>query len=199
MVNRDGCTRFCYSIIFASSIEYFLSRVKPNVRAKGRVVNSVFLVQLRKMMVTDHSGSTRIKELPEDILLNRVCGGDSSFGRAFGEGSVGVARRIVHRGRTGNAERQWSVGSGQWAVVSGQWSVASSCSRRCGEPRKQRFFAEQPRRLSLRGSAGYKVHGRVKEFSRGLSWGKMIASKGERSQLLGSGWRTVRSLLSLES
>jgi hypothetical protein len=116
-VNRDGCTRFCYSIIFVSLIEYFLFWVKQNVRAKGHVVNSVFLVQLSKMMVTDPGGSTRIKELPEDTLLNRVCGGDSSFGRASGNGSVGVARRIVHRGRTGNAERQWPVAGGQWPVL----------------------------------------------------------------------------------
>jgi len=79
------------------------------------------------MMVTDPGGLTRIKELPEDILLNRVCGGDSSFGRAFGDGSVGVARRIVHRERTGNAEREWAVASGQWPVPAA------------------RFFAGQPR------------------------------------------------------
>ena len=141
-------------------------------------------------MVTDLGGSTRIKELPEDILLNRVCGGDSSFGRAFGDGSVRVARRIVHRGRTGNAERQWAVASGQWPVPAAGAAENQESRRSSRDSRGGCRYV---------GFAGYKVHGRVKEFSRGLSWGKMIASKGERSQLLGSGWRTVRSLLSQES
>ena len=43
-----------------------------NVGAKGRAVNSVFLVQLRKMLATDFHGSTRIVKLVEDVALNRT-------------------------------------------------------------------------------------------------------------------------------
>jgi len=35
---------------------YFCERARVNVRAKGRAVNSVFLVQLRKMFATDFHG-----------------------------------------------------------------------------------------------------------------------------------------------
>jgi hypothetical protein len=39
---------------------YFVERANENVVGKERGVNSVFLVQLRKMLATDFRGSTRI-------------------------------------------------------------------------------------------------------------------------------------------
>src|SRR5258708_28707288 len=50
---------------------FLLKRARPNVRAKWDGVNSVFLVQLRKMMAGDFLGSERIKKSVEDVLPSR--------------------------------------------------------------------------------------------------------------------------------
>ncbi len=52
----------------------FVERARVNVGAKGRGVNSVFLVQLRKMFATDFHGSTRVVNLVEDVRLSRTEG-----------------------------------------------------------------------------------------------------------------------------
>ncbi|MGA9975617.1 MAG: hypothetical protein WBP98_12475, partial [Candidatus Sulfotelmatobacter sp.] len=57
---------------------------RVNVRAKGRAVNSVFLVQLRKMLAADFRGSARIKGLVRDVSLSRIGGVDSVCGTARG-------------------------------------------------------------------------------------------------------------------
>jgi hypothetical protein len=54
--------------------DYFLLRANQNVRAKERLVNSVFLVQLRKMFATDLHGCSRIKNLADDGAVSRVEG-----------------------------------------------------------------------------------------------------------------------------
>ena len=74
------------------------------VRAKGRGVNSVFLVQLRKMLATDFRGWARIKELDRDVSLSRMEGLASVCGRALEGNLFGARKLIVHRGCTGNAE-----------------------------------------------------------------------------------------------
>jgi hypothetical protein len=86
-----------------------------NVRAKGRAVNSVFLVQLRKMLATDFRGWARMENLLGEMVLSRTEGLGSVWGRVLGKNFLGVKKLIVHRGCTGNAERQ-----GQGAGVSGE-------------------------------------------------------------------------------
>jgi hypothetical protein len=86
---------------------------RVNVRAKGRAVNSVFLVQLRKMLATDFRGWARMENLLEDMVLSRAVGLGSVWGRVLEKNFFRVGKLIVHRGCTGNAERQWSVISGQ--------------------------------------------------------------------------------------
>jgi hypothetical protein len=80
-----------------------------NVRAKGRVVNSVFLVQLRKMLVADFvypQGLRTWRKNPLEPRAGRGSSGRREEGNEYAEG----ARRVVHRGRTGNAEREpWRV------------------------------------------------------------------------------------------
>src|SRR5580700_289775 len=94
----------------------FVERARVNVRAKERAVNSVFLVQLRKIVATDFRGSARMKGPVRDVSLSRMKGLGSVWRRAWREDFLNVEKLIVHRGCTGNAES------------SGQWSVASSCS-----------------------------------------------------------------------
>ena len=91
-----------------------------NVRAKGRAVNSVFLVQLRKIVATDFRGLARMENLLEDMVLSRTEGLGSVSGRVLEEFLPGSGHGIVHRGCTGNAES-----SGQWAVVSDQFLFPS--------------------------------------------------------------------------
>jgi bacillopeptidase F (M6 metalloprotease family) len=52
------------------SLEIFM-RAKVTVRAKGSLVNSVFLVQLRKKVATDFRGSARIKQRLRDASFYR--------------------------------------------------------------------------------------------------------------------------------
>jgi hypothetical protein len=54
--------------------EFFRERARPNVRAKGRGVNPIFLVQLRKMLAADFRGGTRIKQSGRDVSLSRLQG-----------------------------------------------------------------------------------------------------------------------------
>ena len=70
-----------------------------NVRAKGRGVNSVFLVQLRKMFATDFRGSARIVNLVEEVTLSRTEGAGSVW-RKCGRRKIFVQWRgwIVHTG-----------------------------------------------------------------------------------------------------
>jgi hypothetical protein len=117
----DGVADFCLLIPrrvhgwFLSSAEFdfiFWLRANQNVRAKERPVNSVFLVQLRKMVAGDFCGSRRIKNFFRDALVSRSEGLSSVCGGALGEKAERGRQRIVHRGCTGNAERQWLVVSG---------------------------------------------------------------------------------------
>ena len=102
---------------------FLVERARVNVRAKGRGVNSVFLVQLRKMFATDFQGLARIVNLVEDMTLSRT-GGLGSVGKGLGEEKAGrVERRIVHRGCTGNAERQLPATSHQLPVLTAKVSV----------------------------------------------------------------------------
>jgi hypothetical protein len=77
--------------------------------------------------------------MARDVSLSRVQGACSVYGRAV-EGSLGRSGQwIVHRGCTGNAERQWSVIGGQWSVLG---------SRPWGEPRQKAL-------VELLGSCAY--------------------------------------------
>jgi hypothetical protein len=82
----------------------FVERARVNVRAKERAVNSVFLVQLRKIVATDFRGSARIKDLVSDVSLSRVEGLGSAGGRVPVRNFLRAGKLIVHRGCTGNAE-----------------------------------------------------------------------------------------------
>jgi hypothetical protein len=66
-------------VIGRGLIGFFCLMANQNVRAKGRAVNSVFLVQLRKMVATDFRGSTRIKNSFKDVRLSRTEGAGSVF------------------------------------------------------------------------------------------------------------------------
>jgi len=54
-----------------------VERAKLNVRAKWRRVNSVFLVQLRKMLDADFRGMGEIKDLVKGMPLSRTEGSGS--------------------------------------------------------------------------------------------------------------------------
>jgi hypothetical protein len=133
---RDGCCELrlviprCFRGRLPSWPRYdFLLRANQNVRAKERAVNSVFLVQLMKMVATKFHGLARIKNFFRDRAVSRLEGLGTDCGGASGEKVRGVGQRIVHRGCTGNAERQWSVASGQWSV---RFLLASLGGRRRG-------------------------------------------------------------------
>jgi hypothetical protein len=114
---------------FVSSTEFWFSfyeRARVNVRAKGRAVNSVFLVQLRKMLDKYFGGLAWSVKIVEEVVLSRMKGVGSVWERAVEGIFRGWGQGIVHRHCTGNAETQWSVASGQWSVFR---------SRLCGEPR----------------------------------------------------------------
>jgi hypothetical protein len=104
---------------------YFVERANENVEGKGRGVNSVFLVQLRKRVGMDFRGSERIKNRVEDTLVTRLRGGGLRGEEACVGKYARVGRRFVHRGCTGNAER--GVGSDLWSevglrvVIEGEW------------------------------------------------------------------------------
>jgi len=72
-----------------------------NVRAKGRAVNSVFLVQLRKIVATDFWGSARMEGLLENMVLSRAEGLGSLCGRVssgvFWEMGAGDCSQGLHR------------------------------------------------------------------------------------------------------
>jgi len=82
----------------------FAERARVNVRAKGRAVNSVFLVQLRKMLAADFRGSAGMENLLEDVVLSRTEGLGSVLGRGLEKNLFRAGKVIVHRGCTGNAE-----------------------------------------------------------------------------------------------
>ena len=97
-----------------------------NVRAKGRAVNSVFLVQLRKIVATDFHGLARMENLLEDRVLSRTEGLGSVCGTEVDGFPGRPGQWIVHRGCTGNAE---SSGRGQGSVSRGQWpALAPGCA-----------------------------------------------------------------------
>jgi hypothetical protein len=86
-----------------------------NVRVKGRAVNSVFLVQLRKIVATDFRGSARMKTFwkiccQAALWAWVLCAGECRA-EFLGNGSRGLC--------TGVAQEM------QKAVVSGKGSVAS--------------------------------------------------------------------------
>jgi len=85
-----------------------------NVRAFGCWVNSVFLVQLRKMLGAGFGGSMRIANLRQLVAVGgleaRVPFWESRGGGMF----------------TGGAQ-EMQKDSGQWAVISGQ-SFVSDCA-----------------------------------------------------------------------
>jgi hypothetical protein len=87
--------------------EFFCQRAKSNVRAKGREVNSIFLVQLRKMLVENFCGATQGKRLGRDVALSRLQGAASLCRGALAEETASPGMRVVHRACTGNAERRW--------------------------------------------------------------------------------------------
>jgi hypothetical protein len=62
------------------------------------------------MLATDFRGWARIKDLDRDVSLSRMEGLGSVWGGALRKDFFRVGKLIVHRGCTGNAERQWSVG-----------------------------------------------------------------------------------------
>jgi hypothetical protein len=114
---------------FVSSTEFWFSfyeRARVNVRAKGRAVNSVFLVQLRKMLDKYFGGLAWSVKIVEEVVLRRMKGVGSVWERAVEGIFRAWGQGIVHRHCTGNAETQWSVASAQWSVFR---------SRLCGEPR----------------------------------------------------------------
>jgi hypothetical protein len=73
-------------------------------------------------------GSTGIKNFFRNVAVSRLEGLSSVCAGARGESFGRVGQRIVHRGCTGNAERQWSVGSGRFTVAG---FVENHTSRRC--------------------------------------------------------------------
>jgi hypothetical protein len=97
----------------------FVERARVNVRAKGRAVNSVFLVQLRKIVATDFRGLARIQNLLEEMVLSRAVGLGSVHGGTLREMLESEKKGIVHRGCTGNAES-----SGQGSVIGGDLRLA---------------------------------------------------------------------------
>jgi len=54
---------------------YFVERANENVEGKGRGVNSVFLVQLRKRVAMDFADSYGSKNRVGDTLVRRLRGG----------------------------------------------------------------------------------------------------------------------------
>jgi CBS domain containing-hemolysin-like protein len=72
---------------FVSSTEFWFSfyeRARVNVRAKGRAVNSVFLVQLRKMLDKYFGGLAWSVKIVEEVVLSRMKGVGSVWERAVG-------------------------------------------------------------------------------------------------------------------
>jgi len=115
---------------FVSSTEFWFSfyeRARVNVRAKGRAVNSVFLVQLRKMLDKYFGGLAWSVKIVEEVVLSRMKGVGSVWERAVEGIFRGWGQGIVHRHCTGNAETQWSVASGQSFVL----GCAENHVRRC--------------------------------------------------------------------
>jgi hypothetical protein len=113
----------------------FFAESETNVRVKACEVNPVFLVQLRKMVATDFYGFAPRKDLVRCVALSREGGAGSGWESAGGRKFRRAVRRIVHRGCTGNAERQWSgsVASGQFPVGGG---AGSASLRSAGQPRR---------------------------------------------------------------
>src|SRR5271169_2577791 len=104
----------CVPMADSASVWFiFHEKARVNVRAKGRAVNSVFLVQLRKIVATDFRGSAGMENLLDGMALSGAEGLGSVWGRVSEKNFFRVEKLIVHRGCTGNAERQWSVTSGQ--------------------------------------------------------------------------------------
>jgi len=95
---------------------FLLKRARPNVRAKWDGVNSVFLVQLRKMMAGDFLGSERIKKSVEDVLPSRWQRGIRIADGRAGRNAVESRGRLCTEGA-----QEMQKGGGQWAVVSGQF------------------------------------------------------------------------------
>jgi hypothetical protein len=107
---------------------------RANVGAKGSGVNSVFLVQLRKMLATDLSRIGGDQEHFQGMALSRVEAWVRFAEECSGE-SFGVAdERVVHSGCTGNAERQRSMVGGPWSEIRMAAPEAASSAdftRRC--------------------------------------------------------------------
>jgi hypothetical protein len=78
-----GCLFRIFSravIVLAGVDSLFCFGANQNVRANGLAVNSVFLVQLRKMLGTDFYGSVRIEEVYGDVAVSRLQGFRSGYG-----------------------------------------------------------------------------------------------------------------------
>jgi hypothetical protein len=115
-----------YGIAVAGLRIIFCLRAGLNVRVKSRAVNSVFLVQLRKFSAADFRGSTLIKNLVEDAPLSRTEGAGSVVESRFQKKSPADGRRNVHRGCTGNAERQLRGTAEGGCPTSGFGSVSAN-------------------------------------------------------------------------
>jgi hypothetical protein len=107
----------CESTVYSSSRRFesgraqliFLSSATPNVRVKWALVNSVFLVQLRKSLGAEFSRFMEINQAFEDGALTGVWGGSCGGRSEPGGMKFEIPGRILHRACTGNAERRWSV------------------------------------------------------------------------------------------
>jgi len=73
------------------------------------------------MFATDFHGLARIVNLVEEVTLSRTEGLGCLGGRGLRGDFALAGKKIVHRGCTGNAERQWSVASGQWPIPRFAW------------------------------------------------------------------------------
>ena len=134
-----------------SLFSFFCLRARPNVRAKERRVNPIFLVQLRKMLAEDFPGSMRMKNSGRNGSLSRLQGLASICRKARREKTAGAGRLDVHRACTGNAESssRFPVLSSQFSVLSSQFSVLSSrFSVLSSQLRKQKRAGSDPARRS---------------------------------------------------
>jgi hypothetical protein len=90
-----------------------------NVRAKWGAVNSVFLVQLRKMLGTDFYGLTRVKELVEMCCL-------AAWWAWFGlRESIGVGICAGMAADCSQGLHRKCRKAGRWSGVSGAFRLAS--------------------------------------------------------------------------
>jgi hypothetical protein len=75
LAQDDNLTTWSSQVLVWAEFRFsFCERAKENVRAKGRAVNSVFLVQLRKMLATDFPDQHGLKRLSKNVVPRRIQG-----------------------------------------------------------------------------------------------------------------------------